>query len=70
MNLGRFAVSPVNWDHILRATDHESGIDRGSTGVAVETAHLFVQIIQNQEWVYATQKMIGRDVRLEIKLVE
>jgi hypothetical protein len=53
-----------------RVTDHESGIDRGTTGVAVETAHLFVQIIQIQEAVYATQKMIGRDVRLEIKLVE
>jgi hypothetical protein len=53
-----------------RVTDHESGIDRGTTGVAVETAHHFVQIIQIEEAVYATPKMIGRDVRLEIKLVE
>ena len=38
--------------------------------MAVEAAHLFVQTIQIQKAVYAPQEMIGRDMRLEIELVE
>jgi hypothetical protein len=38
--------------------------------LAVETAHLFVQVIQIQNAVYASQKMITSDMRLAIKLVE
>jgi hypothetical protein len=38
--------------------------------MAVETAHLIVQVIQIKEVVNPTEKMIGRDMRLEIELTE
>jgi hypothetical protein len=38
--------------------------------MAIETAHLFVQVVQIQNAVYAPQKMIGRDMRLEIEFLE
>ncbi len=38
--------------------------------MAVETVHLFVQTIQFQEAINPSEKMIGRDMRLEIELVE
>jgi hypothetical protein len=50
--------------------DHETGVDRRAPGVAVETAHLVVQIIQIKEAINAPEKMIGRDMRLEIELIE
>ncbi|SIT19225.1 hypothetical protein SAMN05421772_1531 [Paracoccus saliphilus] len=39
--------------------DHEFRIDRGSTGVAVETAHLLVQTGQIQEAVNTPKEMVG-----------
>ena len=47
-----------------------SGFNRRAPGVAVETAHLFVQVIQIKEAINPTEKMIGRDMRLEIELIE
>ncbi|CUH37060.1 hypothetical protein JSE7799_01261 [Jannaschia seosinensis] len=38
--------------------------------MAVEVAHLLVQVIQIQEAVDAPKEMVGRELRLEIELVE
>jgi len=50
--------------------DHEFGIDRRPAGVTVETEYFFVQTSQIQEAINPSEKVIGRDMRLEIELVE
>ena len=50
--------------------DHEFGVDRRSAGVTVKAAHIVVQTIQIQKAINSPEKMVGRDMRLEIKLVE
>jgi hypothetical protein len=50
--------------------DHEAGIDRGASSVTVETAHLFVQVIQIKDPINPSKKMTGGDMRLKIELIE
>lgn len=50
--------------------DHELRIERGTTGMSVKNADFFVQVTQIQKTVDISKEMVGRNMRLEIELIE
>src|SRR5215475_8182235 len=53
-------------------SDHELGIDRGSTNLAVKRPQLLVQIRQGgcREYIEPPQQVVRRDHIVQVKLVE